>query len=41
MCPSHPARLPEIAINVFWHAKHHKDPANEWLRGLVFRIHSD
>lgn len=38
---SHPARLPEIAINVFWHAKHHKDPANEWLRGLVFRIHSD
>jgi len=38
---SHPARLPEIAINVFWHAKYHKDPANEWLRGLVFRIHSD
>jgi DNA-binding transcriptional LysR family regulator len=38
---SHPARLPEIAINVFWHAKYHKDPANEWLRGLVCRVHSD
>jgi DNA-binding transcriptional LysR family regulator len=38
---SHPASLPEIAINVFWHAKYHKDPANEWLRGLVFRVHSD
>jgi DNA-binding transcriptional LysR family regulator len=38
---SHPARLPEIAINMFWHAKYNKDPANEWLRGLVFRVHSD
>jgi DNA-binding transcriptional LysR family regulator len=38
---SHPAKLPEIAINMFWHAKFHKDPANEWLRGLVFRMHSD
>jgi DNA-binding transcriptional LysR family regulator len=38
---SHPAALPEIAINMFWHAKFHKDPANEWLRGLVFRMHSD
>ena len=37
----HPATLPEIAINMFWHAKFHKDPANEWLRGLVFRMHSD
>jgi DNA-binding transcriptional LysR family regulator len=38
---SHPATLPEIAINLFWHAKYHKDPANEWLRALVFRMHSD
>jgi DNA-binding transcriptional LysR family regulator len=38
---SHPATLPEIAINLFWHAKYHKDPANEWLRALVFRVHSD
>ena len=37
----HPATLPEIAINMFWHAKFHKDPANEWFRSLVFRIHAD
>jgi len=37
----HPAPLPEIAINMFWHAKFHKEPANEWLRNLVFRIHAD
>jgi DNA-binding transcriptional LysR family regulator len=37
----HPASLPEIAINMFWHAKYHKDPANEWLRSLVFRLHAD
>ena len=37
----HPAPLPEIAINMFWHAKYHKDPANEWLRNLVFRLHAD
>jgi DNA-binding transcriptional LysR family regulator len=37
----HPATLPEIAINMFWHAKVHRDPANEWLRGVVFRTHAD
>jgi DNA-binding transcriptional LysR family regulator len=37
----HRATLPEIAINMFWHAKFHKDPANEWLRNLVFRVHAD
>ena len=35
-CVAHPANLPEVAINVFWHAKFHKEPANQWLRGLVF-----
>ena len=38
---AHPAKLPEIAINVFWHAKSHKDPANQWLREAVFRMHAD
>ncbi|MBU1359344.1 MAG: LysR family transcriptional regulator [Gammaproteobacteria bacterium] len=38
---THPARLPEIAINMFWHAKYHKDPANEWLRDRVFSLHVD
>jgi DNA-binding transcriptional LysR family regulator len=32
----HPAKLPEVAINVFWHAKFNKAPANQWLRNLVF-----
>lgn len=35
----HPATLPEIAINMFWHAKVHKDPANEWLRELFYQTH--
>ncbi len=34
----HPARLPEVSINVFWHAKYHRAPANHWLRGLVFEL---
>ena len=37
----HPAKLPEIAINVFWHAKYHRSPANRWLRGIVFEMFSD
>ena len=31
----HPAKLPEIQINAFWHARLHRDPANRWLRTLV------
>lgn len=34
----HPVRLPEIAINVFWHAKAHRSMANQWLRGLIFEL---
>jgi DNA-binding transcriptional LysR family regulator len=37
----HPVPLPEIAINLFWHAKSHKDAANQWLRESVFRLHAD
>lgn len=33
---THPAKLPEMAINVFWHAKFHRMPDNQWLRTLVF-----
>jgi DNA-binding transcriptional LysR family regulator len=32
---AHPAPLPEGAIHVFWHAKFHQAPANQWLRALV------
>jgi DNA-binding transcriptional LysR family regulator len=34
----HPVDLPEIAINVFWHAKMHRSPAHQWLRGVVFDL---
>lgn len=34
----HPVDLPEIAINLFWHAKVHRSPAHQWLRGLVFDL---
>ena len=37
----HPVALPEIGINVFWHAKYHKEPGNQWLRGVVFDAFSD
>jgi DNA-binding transcriptional LysR family regulator len=36
----HPATLPEITINLFWHARYHKDPANQWLRGQIFEMYS-
>jgi DNA-binding transcriptional LysR family regulator len=34
----HPIDLPEVAINVFWHAKVHRSPVHQWLRGLVFDL---
>ncbi len=38
---THPVKLPEVAINVFWHAKAHRAPANQWLRGLLFDLFTD
>jgi DNA-binding transcriptional LysR family regulator len=38
---AHPLSLPEININVFWHAKFNKDPASRWLRGLIFDTFAD
>jgi DNA-binding transcriptional LysR family regulator len=35
---AHPAKLPEVAINAFWHAKYHRSPANRWLRSIVFEL---
>ncbi|MDP2064408.1 MAG: LysR family transcriptional regulator [Burkholderiaceae bacterium] len=34
----HPAALPEVPINLFWHARYHKDPANQWLRSVVVSL---
>ncbi len=36
----HPAPLPQAAIHAFWHARFHRDPANQWLRGLFFELFS-
>lgn len=36
----HPAALPEIAINLFWHARQHQDPANLWLRELMLGLYT-
>lgn len=37
----HPLTLPEIDVNVFWHAKHHRQPGNKWLRTVIFQTFSD
>jgi DNA-binding transcriptional LysR family regulator len=31
---AHPIKLPEIEINLYWHARYHRDAANQWLRTL-------
>jgi DNA-binding transcriptional LysR family regulator len=31
----HPVPLPGFDINLFWHAKFHKEPGNKWLRGVI------
>ncbi len=41
MTSPHPAKLPDIAINLFWHAKYNRDPANMWLRQLFVELFSD
>jgi DNA-binding transcriptional LysR family regulator len=38
---THPLSLPEISINVFWHAKFNKEPDNKWLRSLIFDTFAD
>lgn len=37
----HPVKLPTIGINMFWHAKFHREPGNQWLRQLVFKLFSN
>jgi DNA-binding transcriptional LysR family regulator len=37
----HPLSLPEVGINVFWHAKFNKEPANQWMRTLIFDTFAD
>ena len=37
----HPAALPEIAINLFWHSRFNRDPAIMWMRQLIFDMFAD
>jgi DNA-binding transcriptional LysR family regulator len=37
----HPVALPEVAINMVWHAKFQRDPANQWLRATLFDNFAD
>ncbi|MFJ1252477.1 LysR family transcriptional regulator [Cupriavidus sp. CuC1] len=31
-----PVKIPDIVINVLWHARNNREPANQWLRQVVF-----
>ena len=31
-----PVKIPDIAINMLWHARNHRAPDNQWLRQLIF-----
>lgn len=37
----HPLNLPEIQINLFWHAKYHREAGNQWLRTLMCETFSE
>jgi hypothetical protein len=36
-----PIKLEPIPLNVFWSAKYHRDPANQWLRAMMFDTFSE
>jgi DNA-binding transcriptional LysR family regulator len=34
-------KLPEAAIDLFWHARMHQDPGHQWLRRLIVDLFAD
>jgi DNA-binding transcriptional LysR family regulator len=36
-----PFKLTDIAINLFWHAKYNREPANMWLRQRIIELFSE
>ena len=30
-----PFAIPEVTVSMFWHPRHHADPAHQWLRELI------
>ncbi|VVD80429.1 LysR family transcriptional regulator [Pandoraea terrigena] len=37
----HPLDLPDVQINLFWHARYHQEPASQWMRTLLFDLFSE
>lgn len=37
----HPVDLPDYFVDMFWHARVHRDPANQWLRRTIFELFSE
>lgn len=37
---THPAGLPTVNIDAYWHRRLHRDPANLWLRNLLIELFS-
>ncbi|MBN4666359.1 LysR family transcriptional regulator [Pandoraea nosoerga] len=37
----HPLELPDVQINLFWHARYHREPASQWMRALLFDLFSE
>lgn len=33
-----PIRLPKVDLKQHWHARFHRDPVNQWLRGLIHNV---
>jgi DNA-binding transcriptional LysR family regulator len=38
---AHPFHVPQISVNLFWHAKFHRESGNMWLRQLLVDLFSD
>ncbi|VVE66237.1 LysR family transcriptional regulator [Pandoraea captiosa] len=37
----HPIDLPDVQINLFWHARFHREPGSQWMRALLFDLFSE
>lgn len=37
----HPAKLPQVSVDVFWHATVHRDAGNQWLRRMIYELFAD
>jgi len=35
-----PIKLPSYVVKQYWHERYHRDPANIWLRGVIFDLYA-